>query len=134
MLTVKEDKYWKYVIWDNYKKWETVLDLSWQMLLFPTRESIQIWEYHIHDEIWQYINHNFSPTCAVVDNSIVALVDILNTEVTFNYTKNESVITNPFIDLWTGKPVWDVNVNYIKVIDPIVYTPDGVDENNLPAY
>ena len=134
MLTIKEDKYGKYIEWDNYKKWDTVLDLSWQMLLFPTRESIQVGEYHVHDEVWQYINHSFNPTCAVIWNSIIALVDILDKEVTFDYTRNESNISSPFVDMWTGKPVWDININDIKVIDPIVYTPDGVDENTLPAY
>ncbi len=134
MLIVEEDKYWKYLVWDKYEKWESVLDLSWQMLLFPIRESIQIWDYHVHDELWQYINHSFNPTCAVVWNSIIALVDILEKEITFNYTKNESVISSPFVDIWTWKPVWDIGVNDIKVIDPITFTPDWVEDNNLPAY
>lgn len=136
MLNIKEDKYWKYVEWDNYKKWDTVLNLSWQMLLFPNRESIQVWDYHVLDDIWQYINHSFTPSCAVVWNSIVALVDILNKEITFNYTKNESIITNPFVDDYTWKQVWDISksINNIKVIDPIVFTPDWVEDNNLPAY
>lgn len=136
MLSIKEDKYWKYLEWDTYNKWDEVLKLSWQMSLFPTRESIQVWDYHVHDELWQYINHSFSPSCAVVWSSIVALVDILNTEITFDYTKNETNISTPFVDMSTGRPVWDIHydVNNIKVIDPIIYTPDGVEEWTLPPY
>lgn len=134
MLTIKEDKYWKYLEWDNYKKWDEVLQLSWQMLLFPTRESIQVWDYHVHDELWQYINHSFTPTCAIVWQSVIALVDILDKEITFNYTKNESTISAPFVDMWTGKPVWDININSINVVDPIIYTPDWIEEGSVPSY
>ena len=76
----------------------------------PTRTSIQIEEgLHIEDEVGQYINHSFNPTCEIDGFTVRALREGgLGEEITFDYTLNESLISSPFVCRDTGESVGDV--------------------------
>ena len=71
----------------------------------PTRTSIQISEnIHAEDDIGKYINHACDPTCEIQGHSVVALRNLsAGEEVTFDYSKNETYMANPFICKCCGK-------------------------------
>ena len=71
----------------------------------PTRTSIRIGpRRHVEDEVGACVNHSCNPTCAVMGEHIVALVDMpAGTEVTFDYADNEeATLASPFTCLDCG--------------------------------
>jgi hypothetical protein len=76
-----------------------ILTLSGKTLSNPTRGSIQVSDTdHIEDKIGNFINHNCNPTCEIVNHNVVAIKDIdIDDEITFDYSRNENVLANPFI-------------------------------------
>ncbi len=71
----------------------------------PTRTSIQISEgKHVEDDIGKYINHACDPTCEIQGHKVVALRNLsAGEEATFDYSKNETYMANPFICKCCGK-------------------------------
>lgn len=77
----------------------------------PSRHSIQVsMRKHCLDPIGIHINHSFNPSCEIEGKTVKALRDIKpGDQITFDYTKNETTIASPFIDLdtgeWVGKKI-----------------------------
>jgi len=67
----------------------------------PTRTSIQHDDQHFEDDIGMYMNHHCLPNTDIVSDGrgihLVAL-DIIkkNDEITFDYNRTESKLSNPF--------------------------------------
>jgi hypothetical protein len=78
---------------------ETVLYLDGLILNRPTRTSIQVSEEkHIEDKIGAFINHNCNPTCKIEGYKVVAIDDIgIDDQITFDYSKNETIMASPFV-------------------------------------
>jgi len=96
-----------------YKKNQVILKLSGKILDKPTRTSIEIGkDKHIEDELGQYMNHSFQPTCKIENDCVIALHDIeKGTELNFNYNENETNMACPFVDKTTDKIVSGINNN-----------------------
>ena len=73
----------------------------------PTRTSIQIGEqYHIEHSTGAFINHDCNPTCRVDGAILLSIIDIgKDDEITFDYNKNESMTSSPFICRCCGKNI-----------------------------
>lgn len=82
----------------NVKNGETIFTLSGQLLNHPTRESIHIGNgVHVIDEYGMFINHSFNPTVVILNDKVVACVDInVDDEITFNYNNSELQMACPF--------------------------------------
>ena len=78
---------------------DTVLYMNGELLSEPTRTSIQVAEEkHIEDKIGAFINHNCNPSCKIDGYRVLAAKDISSgEEITFDYSKNEKLLANPFI-------------------------------------
>lgn len=72
-----------------------------------TRETIEIAPgQHVYDPYAEFINHSFSPNLEVRGREMIAIVEIaVGDELTFDYLKNESSISAPFVCHETGRPV-----------------------------
>jgi len=83
----------------NFNSGDTVLVLRGRIVTEATRTSIQVSDLdHIEDEIGHYINHNCNSTCKIEGRNVVAARDIsIDDEITFDYSKSEEVIANPFV-------------------------------------
>ena len=90
-----------------YKKNQIIIKLSGTILDKPTRTSIEIGkDKHIEDELGQYMNHSFQPTCKIENGCVIALHDIeKGTELNFNYNESETKMACPFVDKTTNKMV-----------------------------
>jgi hypothetical protein len=83
----------------DFKSGDIVLSLSGEVLPMPTRTSIKVAEEkHIEDSVGNFINHNCKPSCKINGIKVIALRDIKSgEEITFDYSKNEDKLANPFI-------------------------------------
>lgn len=87
---------------------DTIHILKGEVSSIRTRESVEIGENeHITDELFQFCNHSFdNDNAIIVGREVKALFTIWeNQEITFDYTLNESEISNPFKDKETGRMV-----------------------------
>tara|TARA_R110002074_G_scaffold135267_1_gene279773 strand:+ start:413 stop:769 length:357 start_codon:yes stop_codon:yes gene_type:complete len=108
VYTKKEDGSWSVYARHTIKEGESVYTLKpFLSLSKPTRTSIQVREgLHVEDEVGQYINHSFQPTCKIDGFTVRALRDVMfGEEITFDYTLNESFISSPFVCKDTATPV-----------------------------
>ena len=109
MVYVKNDKgSWSVYAQTPIKRGEPVYILRpFLSLREPTRTSIQLREgLHVEDEVGQYINHSFMPTCKIDGFVVRAVKDIVyGEEITFDYTLNEDFIASPFVCKPTGMRV-----------------------------
>jgi len=83
----------------GFKSGDTVLSLTGEVSPNPTRTSIKVAEKeHIEDSVGNFINHNCNPSCKIDGIKVIALKNIKNgEEITFDYSKNEDKLANPFI-------------------------------------
>lgn len=85
----------------EFKKGDTLFELSGPIIYRPTRTSIQIGKNkHIEDDIGIYINHSCFPTAKVNRKKLtfICLRDIgVGEEITFDYNKNEDILAAPFL-------------------------------------
>jgi hypothetical protein len=82
----------------EYRKDDTVLVLSGEMLDSPTRETIRIGDNkHVYDNFGIYMNHSFEPTTKIEGNKVIALRDLnVGDEINFNYNDSEINMASPF--------------------------------------
>ncbi len=85
----------------SYMIGQLIYTFNPQYVKQPTRTSIQHEDKHFEDEIGRYLNHNCLPNTDIVsDGRGIHLVclDIIkkNDELTFDYNRTESKLTNPF--------------------------------------
>lgn len=83
----------------NYSKGEVIHILTGLISSEPTKYTIQIGkDKHILDRYGIFINHSFNPNIKINGKKIIAIKNIYkNDQLCFNYKKNESKITNPFL-------------------------------------
>ena len=82
-----------------FKKDSIILSLTGELKDQPTRTSIKIGDNkHVEDSVGIFINHNCNPSCRVEKHRVVAEKDIaVGEEITFDYSKNEDDLFNPFV-------------------------------------
>ena len=86
---------------------ETIIPLQGRTSNFRTRTSIQInSEKHIEDQLGVMVNHSCAPSAKIANESLVAVSNLQQgDEVTFNYSKSEDTISNPFVCLDCGHEI-----------------------------
>jgi hypothetical protein len=90
------------------KSGDVVRDLNgFEITNSPTRTSIQVAEgVHVEDKIGSYVNHDCNPSCEVDGTKLIALRDLYpGDEITFDYSKSESMMASPFTCRCCGKTI-----------------------------
>ena len=86
---------------ESYEIGQLIYTFNPQYIEQPTRTSIQHEGMHFEDEVGRYLNHNCFPNTDIVSDGrgihLVAL-DVIrkDDELTFDYNRTESKLTNPF--------------------------------------
>lgn len=86
----------------NYQEGEIVLRLKGEIVKKSTKTSIRIGnEQHIEDKYGAFVNHcckEHGPTTKVEECKLIAIKNIkTGEEITFDYTRTERNLNNPFI-------------------------------------
>tara|TARA_Y100000034_G_C6851291_1_gene386243 strand:+ start:385 stop:759 length:375 start_codon:yes stop_codon:yes gene_type:complete len=84
---------------ESFSPGDTILYLNGEVTGSPSRTSIQIGEgKHIEDKIGAFINHSCYPSCKIEGPRVVADKNISpSDQITFDYSKNETILASPFI-------------------------------------
>lgn len=92
---------------DPIKKGEIVKVLTGKIGKCRSRETIEIGpNEHIYDGYGAYMNHSSNPSVKIEGRNVVAIRDIkADEEINFDYRKNESAISYPFVDRETGEVI-----------------------------
>lgn len=94
------------IVWDSkalvatkkYLLGDTIRTLQGNIVPSPTQTSVQLnTNQHVEDEYASWMNHSCLPSCIIYNGKIIATRTILpGIELTFNYTKNETEMAEPF--------------------------------------
>jgi len=104
MEIIKENDFCKLIVSKEYIKGTIIHTLKGEMYSEPSKTTIEVGkDQHIDDPYGIYINHSFSPSCIIVNDTVVAGNDMKSgDEITFNYNVSETKMATPFIDNHTG--------------------------------
>ena len=107
MEIVKTDDFCKLIVSKEFTKGTVIHTLKGEMYDKPSRTTIEVGkDQHVDDPFGIYINHSFTPSCVIINDTVVADKDMKSgDEITFNYNVSETNMATPFTDIETGKQV-----------------------------
>jgi len=113
MEIVKNDDFCKLIVSKEYTKGTVIHTLKGEMYTEPSRTTIEVGkDQHVDDPYGIYINHSFTPSCLIINDTVVAGNDMKSgDEITFNYNVSETKMATPFTDNHTGEMVSGNSVN-----------------------
>lgn len=100
--------------------------------------SVEVEGKHIQDELFKFCNHSFTPNVRIEGYNVISILSIeAGDEITFDYTKNESYISNPFRDsdtgLYVANPINSLEEEERMLVDRLLETDDEFEKEAIRA-